>query len=401
MIQCYFDNQNEINLSHIDQVKNVRPYEYFVKRNTHPELEFVCSKNYDYPGIYFIEVSRHSYDWCTDEHQDSFKILDNIPIHVIEATKQKKLRIVIISVVEGDSFTSKYDCYRYLTESFDKLELPSKSVLIVSGNLKAKEQYNKWCRQNNLKPTLEFIEGIEWVGEAWKKQYDPIFYKSIKNRAKLFNSLNRAHRSHRTDHLYFLAKNNLLSRGIVSGGSFFDTNLESLNPTFLDESSETYSKTLKTQYPIEADVSTEELRTAHLAGKSNLCIFENTFLTVSTETFFEDPGMFITEKTFRPIAMGHPFIILGQVGILKKLQSFGFKTDFIDTSYDDVIDHKKRFAMFHESFLNWINDDKEKYYNKWLSMVEYNLYIYKQLNFRKKYLDEVISNTKKYFKESF
>jgi len=361
MIQCYFDNQNEINLSHIDQVKNVRPYEYFVKRNTHPELEFVCSKNYDYPGIYFIEVSRHSYDWCTDEHQDSFKILDNIPIHVIEATKQKKLRIVIISVVEGDSFTSKYDCYRYLTESFDKLELPSKSVLIVSGNLKAKEQYNKWCRQNNLKPTLEFIEGIEWVGEAWKKQYDPIFYKSIKNRAKLFNSLNRAHRSHRTDHLYFLAKNNLLSRGIVSGGSFFDTNLESLNPTFLDESSETYSKTLKTQYPIE--------------------------------------GMFITEKTFRPIAMGHPFIILGQVGILKKLQNYGFRTDFIDTSYDDIADHKKRFAKFHESFLSWINDDKEKYYNKWLSIVEHNLYIYKQLDFRKQYLDEIVSSTKKYFKE--
>lgn len=401
MIPCYFDNPNELNLSFIDQVKTVRPHEYFINRNYYENLNFITSQNYNLPGIYFIEVSKHPHLWCSNLYPNSFSILDALPLHVCDAVRNKKLRIVIVSVIEGGSFTSDIDCFKLLTESFQKLNFPSGSVLIVSGNLFANKQYNNWCKENNKIPVLEFVEGIEWTGEVWPKQSEPIFYKSIKKYNKLFNSLNRAHRHHRTDHLYFLAKNNLLSSGLVSGGALFSENIHSIIPFYVNESLELYKEILDKNFPLSVDISIDTVAQSHLAGKSNLDIFTNTLLTVSTETFFDDPGMFITEKTFRPIAMGHPFIILGQVGILKKLQSYGFRTDFIDTDYDEIADHKKRFARFHESFLNWINDDKEKYYNKWLDIVEHNLYIYKQLNFRKQYLDEIISSTKKYFKESF
>lgn len=400
MIPCYFDTFNEVNLSFIDQVKKVRPYEYFVNRNYHENLNFVTSQNYTLPGIYFIEVSKHPHLWCSKLYPDSFNILDFIPSHVCDAVRIKKLRIVILSVIEGGSFTSDIDCFKLLTESFQKLNFPSKSVLIVSGNLYANTQYNKWCKEQNIDSTLEFIEGIEWTGEVWPKQHEPIFYKSVKNYTKFFNSLNRAHRTHRTDHLYFLGSNKLIEMGLVSGGALFEDK-SNLIPTFIDVRNEEYQDILNQNYPLSIDIDSSKMAESHLAGVNNLQIFNNTLLTISTETFFDDPGMFITEKTFRPIAMGHPFIILGQVGILKKLQSYGFRTDFIDTSYDEITDHKKRFAKFHESFLFWINDDKEKYYKKWLEIVEHNLYLYKQLNFRKQYLDAVILSTQKYFKESF
>lgn len=400
MISCYFDNFDEVNLSFINQIKKVRPYNYFAKRNSHERLNFITSQKYSIPGIYFIEVSTHPHLWCSNLYPDSFNILDSIPLHVCDAVRSKKLRIVIVSTTEGGSFISEIDCFKLLTESFQKLNFPSKSVLIVSGNLFANDQYNNWCKENNKTPVLEFIEGIEWTGEVWKKQYDPIFYKSIKKHTKLFNSLNRAHRTHRADHLYFLAHNKLIDKGLISGGVLF-ADKTNLIPTFINSINEEYQNVLSQNYPLSIDVDPSKMAESHLAGFVNHQIFNNTLLTVSTETFFNEPGMFITEKTFRPIAMGHPFIILGQVGILKKLQSYGFKTDFIDTDYDEIADHKKRFAKFHESFLNWINDDKEKYYNKWLDIVEHNLYIYKQLNFRKQYLDEIVSSTEKYFKESF
>lgn len=401
MIPCYFDNVDEINLSFIDQIKKVRPYEYFIIRNKHKDLKFYVSNNYDIPGIYFIEVSTHPHLWCSNLYPAGVNIFDFVPDHVCQAVRNKQLRIVILSVIEGDTFDLEIDCFRCLTDSIQRLNLPNNSVLIVSGNLSVDNQYSIWCEQNNEIPIIEFIEGIEWTGSNWFKQYEPIFYKSIKNHNKFFNSLNRAHRNHRTDHLYFLAKNNLLDHGLISGGALFSENIHSIVPTYLEESAELYKEILYKNYPRSIDIPVNEVAQSHLAGKINLDIFKNTLLTVSTETFFDDPGMFITEKTFRPIAMGHPFIILGQVGILKKLQSYGFKTDFIDTSYDDIEDHKKRFAKFHESFLQWINDDKEKYYSKWLLMVEHNLYIYKQLNFRKQYLDKVVSSTEEYFKESF
>ena len=35
---------------------------------------------------------------------------------------------------------------------------------------------------------------------------------------------------------------------------------------------------------------------------------------------------FITEKTFKPIMYGHPFIVLGNPGIMSQLESWGFMT---------------------------------------------------------------------------
>lgn len=400
MVKCYFDNDSEVNLSYIDQVKNVRTLVELKEKLQHTELEFITSKEYNYPGLYIIEVSKHSYLWCSDHLTNGFNILDNLPSHVITAVLDKKIRLVIISVIEGDTFDLQIDCYKNLNESIQRLKFPNNSVLIVSGNLKASDRYKQWCDKNNQSELIEFVQGIEWFGKNYQKRTDPIFYSSIKNNKKLFNSLNRSHRNHRTDHLFFLANNNLLDKGLVSGGAMFD-NITNLFPTFIDETTVNYQEVLNQHYPLSLDIDSSKMSESHLAGISNLQIFNDTLLTVSTETFFDDPGMFITEKTFRSIAMGHPFIILGQVGILKKLQSYGFRTDFIDTDYDEIADHKKRFAKFHESFLNWIHDDKEKYYNKWLDIVEHNLYIYKQLNFRKQYLDEIVSSTEKYFKESF
>jgi hypothetical protein len=401
-MNCYFDKNDSLNLSNIDQIRSVRKYDELLFRISHKKLIPIVTTNYSSPGVYIIEVSKHSHLWCADNFPNSFKILENIPSHVISAAQKKILRIVIISIIEGDSFNSTCDCFDFLHKSFQQLNLPRKGVLIISGNLRAQQQYETWCRNKLLNPLLEFIEGIEWFGEHWKKQYEPIFYNSIKNHSKFFNSLNRAHRTHRTDHLYFLAKNELLNKGMISGGALFKENLFLMDPTFISEDPESFKQVLNNNYPLSIDIPIHKVAESHLAGISNLDIFQNTLLTVSTETFFDDPGLFITEKTFRPIAIGHPFIILGQFGILKKLQSYGFRTDFIDTSYDDIEDNKKRFAKFHESFLNWINDeDKEKYFKKWIDIVEHNLYTYKRLNFRKQYLDKIISTTEEYFKESF
>jgi hypothetical protein len=52
----------------------------------------------------------------------------------------------------------------------------------------------------------------------------------------------------------------------------------------------------------------------------------------------------LTEKTFKPIAMGMPFVIVGTQGSLRYLRSYGFKTfgDLWDESYDDKSDYTTR-----------------------------------------------------------
>jgi hypothetical protein len=57
-----------------------------------------------------------------------------------------------------------------------------------------------------------------------------------------------------------------------------------------------------------------------------------------------DHGPFITEKTFKPIMYGHPFIVIGNPGILSQLESWGFITfdKLFVKEYDSILDFDKR-----------------------------------------------------------
>ena len=68
------------------------------------------------------------------------------------------------------------------------------------------------------------------------------------------------------------------------------------------------------------------------------------FSLVAESTVVTLKEIFITEKTFKPIAYQHPFLILGQPKVLDYLRSQGFETynNIFDESYDDEYDLDKR-----------------------------------------------------------
>lgn len=58
----------------------------------------------------------------------------------------------------------------------------------------------------------------------------------------------------------------------------------------------------------------------------------------------EPPGIFHTEKTFKPVAMQHPFLLLACPGSLNAIKKMGFETfgEFWDESYDLIEDFDHR-----------------------------------------------------------
>ena len=395
---CYFDSDTEVNLSYIDQIKNVRTLQELKTRLSASSVTHVTSKEYNQVGIYPIEVSKIPSLWCAKTHADSDNILLNIPSRVIKAVKQQKIRILIIAAIEGDNFTSAdFDGLAHLHNTLTLLGLPKHSVCIVSGNLNASKQYTKWCKQQSKEEYIEFQEGVEWDGKTSQLPKAPVVTKDY---SLPFNSLNRAHRNHRTEHLYFLAENKL--QGLISGGAWFDTHTIDA-PIYQTVEYNHYNTVLKTNYPKTVDVTDLVNQVPNLIN--NIEIYENSHLTVVTESHFDQTGgLFITEKTFRPLLVGHPFMILGQKGTLKKLRSWGFQTDFygVDQSYDLIEDDRERFIQFHQSLTNWCNaplEEKKSMLQKWESTIKHNFNHYKIINFKKSMFDCAIESSNKYFKE--
>lgn len=392
----YFDSDSEVNLSYIEQIKNVRTLAELKTRLSVSDVTYVTSKEYNQAGVYLIEVSKIPELWCAKTHAASDNILLHIPSRVIKAAKQKTIRIVIISAIEGDNFTTEsFDGFLHLHNTVKLLGLPKHSLCIVSGNLNAAKQYTEWCKTNSKEELIEFLEGIEWDGKGSNQLETPV---KIKDYCLSFNSLNRAHRNHRSEHLYFLAENKL--QGLVSGGTWFSTDKIG-TPVYQSVDHNHYNTVLMNNYPKSVDVLDLVNTVPNLTN--NLEIYENSQLTVVTESHFDQSGgLFITEKTFRPLLVGHPFMILGQKGTLQKLRSWGFKTDFLDTSYDLIDDNRLRFIKFHEILLDWYNtpqEEKRLMLQKWKNTINHNFNHYKTIDFKKLMFDCAVASSEQYFKE--
>lgn len=85
--------------------------------------------------------------------------------------------------------------------------------------------------------------------------------------------------------------------------------------------------------------------------------FNSTALSVVLETVFDDSKIHLTEKTLRPIACGHPFVLAAGPKSLEYLRSYGFKTfsPWIDESYDtesDSLTRMKKILTVLQDFAN-------------------------------------------------
>lgn len=84
--------------------------------------------------------------------------------------------------------------------------------------------------------------------------------------------------------------------------------------------------------------------------------YDQTYFSVVAETeVLSDRLPIVTEKTFKPIAFEHPFIVLGQPGALSRLRSMGFASfpEVFDERYDDETNLEIRVKMVVDQIKNF------------------------------------------------
>ena len=81
--------------------------------------------------------------------------------------------------------------------------------------------------------------------------------------------------------------------------------------------------------------------------------YEKTFISMVTETLVDEGTLFISEKIWKPIMVGHPFIVFGNLWTLKFLKSMGYKTfdKWINEEYDNEPDSGKRCNMITDELV--------------------------------------------------
>lgn len=156
------------------------------------------------------------------------------------------------------------------------------------------------------------------------------------NPDKLFLSYNRMPRTHRLLLLTLLNRHNLIDKGVVSLGNVTDATLHNFQNYHYPEAQTSASDLSFLKSISNTSPDGRNLVSENPAPEITEDHYPTTFVSLVTETLTK--GLFFSEKIYKPVLIGHPFILIGAKNQLAKFKEFGFKTfsQWWDESYDNL-----------------------------------------------------------------
>jgi hypothetical protein len=289
----------------------------FQNENTIFTVEEIKNKPKSFKYVYPIHIGNASFLRYTDY----FSISEN----VLEDARQGRACILFIYEMESD-IRQNIDKFRSLVI---QLRVPKKNVILLHGDLDT--EYHK-DEPYTYYASCTFPWWITDTNPATVQEKNKMIYELIPyNGNKLFLSYNRTLRTHKVAMLCYLSYNNLLERGIISCGDLtrwyypIKRNLN-INPLKIKLSTENLMR-YNCYSPDNELIQVENHSRDTLTNPATYYVnnhFENTFVSLIIESV--DDSIFLTEKIFKAIKLGHPFILFGGPKLLAKIKEFGFKT---------------------------------------------------------------------------
>lgn len=283
------------------------------------------------------------------------------PNHIIHQVKHRNGFFLIDCAAEAWVQESHLRVLHAYFTHYNKI--PMGKIIYITGCMNVVELYDQWCQRNGIPDDplhrmimIPFPVSQSSLAMMIKQSPEPI-YDTEKIPEKVFLCWNRRFRPHRTNLALALNKHGLVDR------SYYSMNLNDpeLNSMTFKNTVDLYSNPMLGLTTKDADnfinklplVIDGESEIVQMCGDFNRAaknFYENSLVSIITETNFDLIELTATEKTWKPAKEKHPFIMVGVTGALSAMREFGFKTfdEFWDESYDEVEDSKIRMHKIIE-----------------------------------------------------
>jgi hypothetical protein len=154
---------------------------------------------------------------------------------------------------------------------------------------------------------------------------------------------------------------------------------------------------LKPRSPNIEEFFNQSQATSGYSADYNVQDYQGTEIEVVLETLFDDGRLHLTEKSLRPIACGHPFILAATHGSLKYLRDYGFETfsPWIDETYDTIENPAQRLEAIVQEMKRIANlsaDEKMSMYAELKNIAIRNKKLFFSDAWQKSIVDEYKTN---------
>lgn len=339
---------------------------------THKEIDNIVDEKY------FYVVRLCASNFFQRQKQIGFKCVHP---KTLEHIRNNQCKMIIIYTDEGNQGLPRFaDSFSILQDWCIESNLPFENVYFFTGNMKAQElfghtvNYNIVCMHN-------------WDSLNDPRNYSMVPFEPVDNNC-LYVNLNRSRYKHRALMLIFLIKENLLYRGLNSF-NYENEEVIKLFPDYIEKipNLDTYCRALEL---IGSNVLDHPHTNLNMSMVVNTDFYRKTFCSIIPESHCESETIHFSEKTWKPIMNGHPFMLLTSPGQLNYLKKLGFKTysDWFDESYDncdDLLDRVKIITSNLKRYENHSITDLIKIRQDMHKTIEYNYHHMLDM-YKKKYI---------------
>jgi hypothetical protein len=192
-----------------------------------------------------------------------------------------------------------------------------------------------------------------------------------------FTALSRTHKWWRATVMADLERTGLLGHSQWSYGTTDIGDRFEDNPIEIDHEPQLRAAVdrFMSHAPYTCDsMTTEQQNDHHLTEYAH---YTQSYCNIVLETHFDadqSGGAFLTEKTFKPIKHGQPFVIVGAPGSLADLRSLGYRTfdHVIDNSYDLEINNTQRWIKIKAAIAKIKSQNMQSWFNSCKDDIEHN-----------------------------
>jgi Methyltransferase small domain len=334
-----------------------------------PELKQYADK------IHFIDTSINA--------REVFLIRDTVEIvnEITQALSQGKTKFLFYIFTEAVLSHIIFKIHRIA--NLFKGAIISENFFYLSGAINGEEAYEKIAQYHNFTFRINVLSAsmfhyyLRQSLNTYELDYNT-FEVNVKSKKFLcFNKLGREQRLRLLDRML---EKRFVELGYYSYESSDDGNFSEFADTL---NSQLYPNVIanKHMFPLRLNITEDRSNPVNVIP-DDLQYFKNSYFSIVNETLYygkpstsdnplyhqlnaEYSSIFISEKTFKCLAVKHPFIIFGRPGLLKGLHNLGFKTfsPFFDESYDDIIDDDVRFDTLFNEITRLINLSDDEWLN--------------------------------------
>jgi hypothetical protein len=312
--------------------------------------------------------------------------------------------------VGGNDTATPVSMFEWTHYCLEFAGIDSDRVIMKSGDVNVKSAYRGWYTLFSEKSGLHIkdirVEYENYWGTVVHCKHHDVYeqIKNYKNKSKVFTYFNGVPRHHRLTMLKYIYDAELMDKGFVTmlcdlqEVETFSCNMQSdvsnlSFPLILENSTDHYYGPLNSHMEripndfIKAHAESyldviSETTMGNLGVPSEKDFYKNNWIyddySGPLAYNFYNP-VFFTEKIWRAIYYGRPFLLLGCPEQLRQLHEWGFKTfsDFWDEGYDQERSHSKRIlqVLFNLKGMCDKTDDEIKAIfesDKMLSILEHN-----------------------------